>query len=30
MRPGERLPHHPSDEAEARDGKLFLGGELAA
>ncbi len=30
MRPGERLPHRPSEEAEVRDGRLYLCGELVA
>ena len=30
MRPGETQPHRPLDEAEARDGKLYLCGELVA
>jgi uncharacterized protein (DUF488 family) len=30
LRPGERRPHRPSDEAEVRDGKLFLCGEFVA
>ena len=28
VRPGERRPHRPSDEAEWRDGKLFLCGQF--
>ena len=30
MRPGETQPHRPLDEAESRDGKLYLCGELVA
>jgi uncharacterized protein (DUF488 family) len=30
LRPGERLPHRPSDEAEYRGGKLFLCGHFVA
>ena len=30
VRPGESQPHHPLEEAEARDGKLYLCGELVA
>jgi uncharacterized protein (DUF488 family) len=30
LRPGQRQPHRPSDDAEVRDGKLFLCGEFVA
>jgi uncharacterized protein (DUF488 family) len=30
VRPAERRPHRPSDEAERRDGKLFLCGHFVA
>ena len=30
VRPGERQPHRPSNEAEVRDGKLLLCGEFVA
>jgi uncharacterized protein (DUF488 family) len=30
VRPGERLPHRPSDEADYRGGKLFLCGHFVA
>ncbi len=30
LRPGARQPHRPSDDAEVRDGKLFLCGEFVA
>jgi uncharacterized protein (DUF488 family) len=30
IRPGERHPHRLSDEADARDGRLYLCGELVA
>jgi uncharacterized protein (DUF488 family) len=30
MRPGETKPHVPMDEAEARDGMLYLCGEVVA
>jgi uncharacterized protein (DUF488 family) len=30
LRPGVRQPHRPSDDAEFRDGKLFLCGEFVA
>ena len=30
LRPGKREPHRLSDDAEARDGRLFLCGELVA
>jgi uncharacterized protein (DUF488 family) len=30
IRPGEREPHRPSRGAEARDGRLYLCGELVA
>ncbi|HYZ78776.1 MAG TPA: DUF488 domain-containing protein [Gaiellaceae bacterium] len=30
VRPGERLPHRPSDDAEYRGGKLFLCGHFVA
>jgi len=30
LRPGERRPHRPSDDAEQRDGRLFLCGQLVA
>ena len=30
IRPGERRPHRPSDHAEARDGRLYVCGELVA
>jgi uncharacterized protein (DUF488 family) len=30
VRPGERLPHRPSDDAEQRGGKLFLCGHFVA
>jgi uncharacterized protein (DUF488 family) len=30
VRPGEQRPHRPSDEAEGRNGKLFLCGEFVA
>lgn len=30
IRPGQRQPHRPWDEAEARDGRLYLCGQLVA
>jgi uncharacterized protein (DUF488 family) len=30
VRPGEHLPHRPSDEAAVRNGKLLLCGEFVA